>query len=301
MLVVALAQVVVISTAHAATNGAITVSPAVVSKDMSAGTSAIQNVTIANTTDRQRTIDLLIRDVDNADSKQPDASAYAVVDAGSARYGAGSWIRVPRASVTLAPGARVVLPVRISVPARAPAGSGLAALVVHVRPEAAGAVALATDITQLVLVSVNSNEVAPRLTVSMQPQHRVVWDRKLGWSVRIVNPGPLHRMVTAEVVVSGAGLRRVIKLRPMIIFPESARTLPVHMSASGRPGVVHATVRVRTAAQPPREHVATARRIMTVPWWFVLLVVLLTGVIAWRVQLLRSPEGDESDGSDGLS
>lgn len=258
----------------------------------------MQNVTIANTTDKRRVIDLFVRDVRDVHSKKVTGAAYATFAPGTTQHGAGRWIQLEQRTLTLAPGAKQVVSVRIDVPSTAPPGSGLAALMIHVRPLDDGAVALSTDITLLMLLAIDAQKLPQKLELSITPVHRMVWNDKLAWNVNVTNPSALHRTVAAEVQVSGAGNRRTIRLRPMIIFPNSSRSVPVTLTSSGRPGLIDATIRMRVAGTPSSDRVASAPRVVLIPWWFAVLTGLLLGIIIWRLFALTSREND--DGSDGL-
>ncbi len=287
--------------ANVDSQGAITLSPAVVDRSVAAGTVTEQRVTIGNSTSERRVIEVRFQDIH--DSGRQDGT-YAATPPGTSPHGAGSWLSIPVSSVILEPGERRVLRVSINVPADAAGGSALAAMVVRVRPTASSTVAVSTDITQLVLLTVQGPEAHGGLRISASPTSKFREHSPLAWELRLRNTGNTHLLLHGKVHLHGWGIDQRTSIHSLVLFPGAERRIPVQLGVADRPSRITFDAQMHDARGDGRAWSATAAPVWLIPWWSAAAIAALLAGLIWRILVIRRANAVlwyPDDGSDGLS
>lgn len=222
------------------------------------------------------------------------STAFDFVAIGDAPRGAGAWIAPPDpASFAIAAGAERAVPLELDIPADAGAGGWYAAvLFVAEDPDPGANVPIDVEQPVPVLVTV-SGDYERDLRVSLEPEHRWMWrGGRQAWTVELRNEGDVHEVLAERVRVDGIlGGAQSQVLPPAILLPGEVRRQRARFEVRDAPDLLGANVRVERDVGSART--ATARPVIVLPWWLVVLLALGAAIIAWRFRA-RSRSRDEA-------
>lgn len=228
-----------------------------------------------------------------------NSQAAEFVAIGEARRGAGAWIEPLETD-------RFVIPARtertidvvIEIPDDAGHGGHYAALMfVADDPRPDGQFPINQTVPVPVLVTVRG-DFQRELRVGVVAPERWRWrGGRATWTVELYNAGDVHEVLAGRIRVDGALSGAASRpIRQAILLPGERRRQRISFDVRDAPDLIAAQVRVERDEGRPVE--ATARRMLVLPWWLLVIVALAALVVTWRLRTRdganrRDPDPDD--------
>ncbi len=286
--------------------GRLFISPGRVESDVQPGVATSIPVTLTNDSDGP--FDVSVRATDLGQATDPRSVATSVEDG---EFGAGDWIQPEISDIRLEPFETITFDLLVNPPVDAPIGTNLAGLIVD-STDADGPVGTA-DTTSMFRIEgliqvfltvpgpvkhdLTITDVAVRDTVILGGQRFAVWD------VTFRNDGTVNEHVSGTVSIRsmfGNAAHRE-KIANLLVLRGATRTTRVIWR--DLPWVGAFTPEVRVRGDDAKLMTKTGDRVIVLPWWLPVLLVLAVLVpilVIWwrrRQEWKLYLEAEEDDGS----
>ncbi|MBY8871934.1 DUF916 domain-containing protein [Micromonospora sp. PLK6-60] len=225
---------------------------------------------------------------------------FALLPRRQAPSGVGAWIRLPRASTTLAPGKRADMSFRLAVPAGTAPGDHVGGIIASVTEQQVGEDGQRVEVERRIAARVYLRVAGPLRPAAGVTGVQVDYDNpivplpggRMAVTYRITNTGNVRLSGKARVQVSGPlGVRLatgdLIDLAE--VLPDSEIRLRQEFDHVVPAGPLTATVVLNaTTTKGPLPSLTGTGSTVAVPWALLGLLVLVLAVVAYRLWLRRS-------------
>ncbi len=269
--------------------GRLFISPGRVEEDVEPGARTSVRITLTNDSDDQ--FDVSLSSTDLGQASDPRSVATQVEDG---EFGAGDWLTPEVTDLRLEPFEIVEFDLRIDPPLTAPIGTNLAGLVVdstvaegEIGTDDSDSVFRVEGLIQVFLTvpgpvknDLRITDIDIRDTLVLGNQRFAVWD------ISFQNNGTVNEHVSGNVAIKSlfGNTAHREKLENLLVLRGSKRTTRVIWREL--PWIGAFTPEVRVRGDDARLKRATGERIIVLPWWvpvvLVLLIVLPAVYLWWR-------------------
>lgn len=275
-------------------------SPAVVTSEVDAGSTLELRAVASNQTLEALQVDTGAQDVE-ASRTAPDGKQ--LVPAGEASRGAASWITIEPASFRLGSGEEQNVRIIVRVPSGTAPGGHFATVQAAASPVVArGNLDLRPVLNTLVLLTVRG-KVRHDVRATIEPRgRRILFAPPSSWRATVENKGNVHELVGARVEVDGLinGTSRSA-IRSHILLPGARRTFAVAMPHRSAPDLLRGRLQYAHARDGEVDlrsdsvRAVAAPSVLILPWWMIVAIVLASGIVLWRVRKrsTKRPPGDD--------
>ena len=246
-----------------------------------AGTSHDVSIVVKNQTDRA--VEFRAEAADAMRSEQDEAS-LDTQPPGSGERGAGRWLTLPRTSFQLEPNTELSeFIARVVIPPGTPPGGYYAAVVFTALPPDRGQIDVQHAVPVSLFITVNGSYERD-LRASLERPGVLLWQGgRRQWHLRIENHGDVHENVSGALRLDGliAGASAV-PIPSRILLPDDVVRMPVEVDVREAPDVLEAELSIER--DDADDLVTAAEPTYVVPWWVIVLLAVLVGVVWWRMR-----------------